>query len=461
MINIRIFVLGWMMTLAACQPAPEENNEKEEQKTEHSEKDTTRVDIADIESGIRNHIREKTKAGNGYFHVEHKGEELQLKLVRVHTEYIANLGPQRHFVCVDLAEESGDVYDVDFFMKGKAGNMQVTQTTVHKLNGRPFYTWQQHKDGTWHRVPVEDASNELMGVIEGADTFEFYYKAKLPEITKKAKMWIPIAQSDSFQTINIKSLDVPGKQQMLKDREYGNKILYLKLKPEHSGQTINIVYQVQRKEKEPYKAKKPLQADIPSPEKYLASTELLPVGGRFGKIAHEVIQEKQRDNKLMQARALYDHIIDSVEYQKAGKYGTGDANYACDKGSGNCTEFHSYFISLARSAGIPARFSIGAAIPSARDNGGVNGYHCWAEFYAEGKWWPVDISEGNKYSTLATYYFGHHPANRIMLSQGRNLHVEPGPKSGPVHFLAYPVLEVDGKRISVETTFSFKRKTAS
>ena len=122
-----------------------------------------------------------------------------------------------------------------------------------------------------------------------------------------------------------------------------------------------------------------------------------------------------------------------------------------------CTDFHSYFIALARAAGIPARFAIGAAIPSERNEGGIDGYHCWAEFFAEGKWWPVDISEGNKYTSLATYYFGHHPANRIEFSRGRDLVVDPGPASGPINFLAYPVLEINGKPAKVAVEFSFKR----
>ena len=84
---------------------------------------------------------------------------------------------------------------------------------------------------------------------------------------------------------------------------------------------------------------------------------------------------------------------------------------------------------------------------------------CWAEFYAEGKWWPVDISEGDKYSNLTTYYFGHHPANRIELSRGRDLVVEPGPDSGPINFLAYPVLEISGKPATAKVEFSFKRNT--
>ena len=100
---------------------------------------------------------------------------------------------------------------------------------------------------------------------------------------------------------------------------------------------------------------------------------------------------------------------------------------------------------------------MGAAIPSERNEGGVDGYHCWAEFYAEDKWWPVDISEGNKYTPLATYYFGHHPANRIEFSRGRDLSPAPLPQSGPINFLAYPVLEIDGEPTYAKTTFTFTR----
>ena len=161
---------------------------------------------------------------------------------------------------------------------------------------------------------------------------------------------------------------------------------------------------------------------------------------------------------LVRARAIYDHVIDRMRYMKYGDgWGKGDAVYACDAKTGNCTDFHSYFIALARAVGIPARFAIGAAIPSERNAGGIDGYHCWAEFYTDGRWWPIDISEGDKCSRLSTYYFGHHPANRIELSRGRDLVLEPGPASGPINFLAYPVLEVNGKPVKAKVEFSFNR----
>ena len=94
-------------------------------------------------------------------------KELRLKLVRVHTEYLSKLGPGRYFACVDLVDISGDVYDVDFFLAGDPAAMKVTETIVHKINGQPFYAWEQKSDGTWQRIPMKEASTGHLGVIKG------------------------------------------------------------------------------------------------------------------------------------------------------------------------------------------------------------------------------------------------------------------------------------------------------
>ncbi len=437
----------FLVLFTACQ-SPEEKSPQPVNETESDKK----VTISEVEQGIRANIASRTLEGEGYFNFQKDTIDLSLKLVRVHTEYLSVLGPNEFFACVDLATENGDVYDMDFFLTGEPGNMRVTSTDLHKLNGKPYYTWKKNKeDKTWYTVPVEKATHDLLGVIEGKDNFDFTYEVVLPEISGPAKMWLPIPQSDRFQNIEILSLEAPGQQQMIQEDEYGNTIWYLQLLPEHSSQKVTLHYRVEREEKAAYR-----DQDT-DPKKYLKAASLMPVGDRFSTIAETVIREKQADTPLTQARALYDYIIDNMRYAKEGVYGTGDANYACDSKSGNCTEFHSFFISLSRSAGIPARFAVGAAIPSERNEGGVDGYHCWAEFYAEGKWWPVDISEGNKYTPLATYYFGHHPANRIEFSRGRDLAPAPLPESGPINFLAYPVLEIEGEPGYVETTFTFTR----
>jgi hypothetical protein len=405
----------------------------------------------DIKAGIEKHIAEQVARGDGFFTVDFEGAELRLNLVRVHMEYLASLAPTRHFACVDMASDDGQFYDVDFFLAGKPGAMTVTETTVHKLNGRPYYLWEQNEDELWVRAPVDDASNALLGVIDGTDTFEFRYQATLPEFTANARCWIPLADSDDFQTVTIRSLDAPQDREILTDRDHGNRVLFLELTPEDSGRSIEIVYDVVRQEKSAY------PGDPEEAKRHLRPERMVPSDPTIKAAAKEAIADRQSD--LMKARALYDFVIDQMNYKKFGEgWGQGDAVFACNTLYGNCTDYHAYFIGLARSVGIPARFAIGASIPSERNEGGTDGYHCWAEFYAEGKWWPVDISEADKFSALSMYFFGHHPANRFEFSHGRDLVVEPGPASGPINFLAYPLLEIDGRPQMVKSLFLFRRE---
>ncbi len=408
------------------------------------------VSIEQIAEAIEQHIGEKTAVDGGYYRLVHDGSELELKLVRVHMEYLADLGGGVQFACVDLVGTDGPVYDVDFFLRGEPGDMTVTETTVHKVNGQPLYSWEQKEDGTWARVAVTDATPRLLGVIQGRDEFEFIYRVRLPEMNAPGNLWLPLATTDAFQTVEIREIIAPTEVDTLHEHTSGNHVLFLRVGPRESGQTVEIRYRVRRVEQSPY----PVAHS--SPKEGLSPERLVPDADLFRQIAETVTSGKTTD--LMRARALYDHVIDDVRYARYGSgWGRGDAMYACEAKSGNCTDFHAYFIALARSLGIPARFAIGAAIPSERNEGGIDGYHCWAEFFADDRWWPVDISEADKNSSLASYYFGHQPANRIELSRGRDLVVEPGPASGPMNFLAYALLEVDGEPLNAPTEFRFRR----
>jgi transglutaminase-like putative cysteine protease len=413
-----------------------------------------RVSIEQIAAAIEGHIAEEADAQDGYFHLRYDEKELRLKLVRIHMEYLADLGGGKQFACVDLIGTDGPVYDVDFFLEGGPGDMTVTEGTVHKVNGQPLYAWEQQEDGTWGRVPVADASPRLLGVIQGEDAFEFTYRVRLPEFAGTARLWLPLAQSDDYQTVDIVRIATPPDVRRIVDREHGNTVLFLTAGPEDSGKTVEIQYRVRRVEQSPYPVAKA------TPHDHLAPERLVPNDAAFRDIAEDVVTGKATD--LMRARALYDHVIDQIRYARFGSgWGQGDAVYACSAKSGNCTDFHAYFIALARAVGIPARFAIGAAIPAERNDGGIDGYHCWAEFFADGRWWPVDISEADKNSSLATYYFGHQPANCIEFSRGRDLVLDPGPASGPINFLAFPVLEVDGEPVVARTEFLFRRASPS
>jgi len=299
-------------------------------------------------------------------------------------------------------------------------------------------------------VAVTSRAANNPAIIKGTDQFEFVYQVKLPEIKGEARVWIPLAKTDAFQTVIEEELNIPMKWEKVQDRDYANDICVIYPQPADSDKTVEIRYRVTRKEKAAYPASSAEAA------RYLRPEKLVPINETFKTLAQKAAAGKTAD--LERAKALYDHVMHRMRYDKSGTgWGRGDAMYACDVHTGNCTDFHAYFIALARSIGIPARFAIGATIPADKNEGTIEGYHCWAEVLADGQWVPVDISEAWKNRKLANYYFGHNPANRFELTKGRDLVVDPEPASGPINFLAYPLLEMNGQVIKPETTFSFRR----
>jgi len=92
------------------------------------------------------------------------------------------------------------------------------------------------------------------GIVKGTDQFEFVYRVKLPEIEGEARVWIPLAKTDAFQTVTEEELNIPMKWEKVQDRDYRNDICVLQPQPEDSGKTIELRYRVVRKEKAAYPA---------------------------------------------------------------------------------------------------------------------------------------------------------------------------------------------------------------
>jgi hypothetical protein len=115
---------------------------------------TKQVSTADISAGIKNHIETDTKkSSDGKFHVNYQGQDLALDLIRVHDDRLQDLGGGKYFACVDMKATDGKTYDIDFFLTGQPGKMKVTETSVHKVDGKPLYNWKE-ENGKWNKVPV-------------------------------------------------------------------------------------------------------------------------------------------------------------------------------------------------------------------------------------------------------------------------------------------------------------------
>lgn len=121
---------------------------------EHPEKggEEKKVTKSEISAGIKKHIRsESKKSDDKKFHVNFDGKDLALDLVKVHDDRLSSLGDGKYFACVDMKAADGTTYDIDFFMAGEPGNMKVTETSVHKVNGKPLYNWKE-EGGVWKKV---------------------------------------------------------------------------------------------------------------------------------------------------------------------------------------------------------------------------------------------------------------------------------------------------------------------
>jgi hypothetical protein len=110
--------------------------------------------MTDISAGIKKHIATQSKkTSDGKFHVPHQGKDLALDLVRVHEDRLSDLGGGKYFACVDMKATDGMTYDIDFFLTGQPGSMKVTETSVHKVNGKPLYNWKE-EGGIWKKKRV-------------------------------------------------------------------------------------------------------------------------------------------------------------------------------------------------------------------------------------------------------------------------------------------------------------------
>ena len=305
-------------------------------------------------------------------------------------------------------------------------------------------------------------------------TFRFTYTFTVKEIpsgTKRVRVWVPVPQTDQHQTVRVLAVKAPTKTQMMRDPEYGNRMMYAAMQNPASGKAkFTLQYEVTRREyargdyaqlEGKNKDQKPSVVSV-SMNRLVAPDSLIPTDGKIKALAIDVTGSQS--GTIAKAKAAYDYLFTNVRYDKTGSgWGRGDAVWACDAKHGNCTDFHSPFIGMLRADGIPARFDIGFPLPENKDKGEIAGYHCWAEFYATKTGWiPVDISEAWKAKQKEDYFFGSVDANRVQFSTGRDIMLSPKQDGPALNYFVYPYVEVDGQPYEkLDKQFSFEEVKSS
>ncbi len=295
---------------------------------------------------------------------------------------------------------------------------------------------------------------------------EFYYDVLLkgiPPDAREVQVWIPVLPGNDHQVIEGFRVEPAQSYRIAEDKVYKNKILSVSLKPplDDSAFALGVHYRLKRFEyangpgqPASVERKKYSRGDL---ARFLEADRLVTLSPCIQEMAAEMIRGKK--TTMEKARAIYDYVLRSVSYDKRiPGWGQGDTERVCAIRAGNCTDFHSLFISLARASGIPAKFVIGVLLEKGVAQGEIGQYHCWAEFYDEERGWvPVDISEAWKERAKSNYYFGTIGEDHLEFSQGRDIVLEPPQAGAPLNYFVYPYVEVDGREFKgVGILFRFR-----
>jgi transglutaminase-like putative cysteine protease len=301
-----------------------------------------------------------------------------------------------------------------------------------------------------------------------ARSFEFTYQVHVPALTEPGdtmRLWIPLPQADGYQDVQSLHIDSPVPYKQGRDPEYGNKFALFTPSPQQAASGFDVTVRftaVRREHKVVLDAATLSRISVSAArdaqmQRYLEPDKLVPLTGTIADLAKE--HTAGDTTALQKARHIYDYVVATMKYDKSGEgWGRGDAIWACTAKRGNCTDFHSLFIGMMRSSGVPARFEIGFPLPENKTEGDIPGYHCWAEFYLDGAGWvPVDASEAWKNPAKRDYFFGAHDTNRVFFTYGRDIRLSPDQKGDPLNYFIYPYAEENGQPVkNLQTHFSFR-----
>ncbi len=287
----------------------------------------------------------------------------------------------------------------------------------------------------------------------------FTYTATVPSLPPGAKsidLWIPLPSDNAFQSVTgLKVEGAPG-HKVTREKRQGNRMVFARFTD--LSKPIKVVVTVDVARKAGTATASPLDSDVDMSQ-YLRADRLVPTTGRMAEIAKEVAGGAASD--LARLKAMFDHTVASMQYdynKESPQLGMGDVAFVCDYKKGNCSDLHSYVISLARAMGIPAFLEYGfpvTGIPLPEpvpQTGTIGGYHCWMWAKVGDKWMPLDASDSRRWldrdhEEEAKSVFGNLvlPRSAVAFSHGRDLVLEPAQKGAPLNYFIYPYAEADGK----------------
>lgn len=292
--------------------------------------------------------------------------------------------------------------------------------------------------------------------------FVFRYEVRVPAIEAgqgPVDIFVPLPIESAQQGVLEYAIGGNVSGTIERDAVYGNRFFRGRV-DRATGEPLEVVLRAVIERRSP-RSDFAAGAGAGETEKFLRANERVVVGHEIlDPILAEVRLQAGSRDKVVLSRAIYDWVVDNVEYKKVGTgWGNGDTFWACNERYGNCTDFHSLLISLARTEGIPARFEMGFPVPADKAEGKIGGYHCWVEVHLEDEGWiPLDASEASKQPAQRDAFYGVQRGDRVHMSTGRDLRLGSEHQDSALNYFVFPYVEVDGKRFegAVEKELSYR-----
>jgi transglutaminase-like putative cysteine protease len=193
--------------------------------------------------------------------------------------------------------------------------------------------------------------------LHAADSksFDATYIATVKDVPaglKQMKVWIPLPVSRGGQTITDVRIESPLQWMKTAEGTFGDRYAYTTVAHPPAGDfMVKVRFRGTRNEVTTARLaeRHASQAEL---KRALKADKLVTLSPRVRKLANEVTAGKRTSTD--QAHAVYDYLLATMKYDKTiPGWGHGDTERACDIKAGNCTDFHSLFMSMVRAKGIP------------------------------------------------------------------------------------------------------------
>ncbi|SEP24228.1 transglutaminase family protein [Nitrosovibrio sp. Nv6] len=302
-------------------------------------------------------------------------------------------------------------------------------------------------------------------------TYRLTYKIDLPATGKKARLWLPLPDTNDTPhqfsqgsvwsgNADIARFDnVPGTTSPMFYGEWRG-----------SGpRTVSVSSVVKTSDRFVDLSRYSERGTIPSDAKhFLQPTKHIPVDGIVRKTALSIVKEANAQSPLQKAQAVYNWVVDNSYRDPAARgCGRGDIKSMLESGNlgGKSADLNALFVGLTRAAGVPARDHYGIRIDESAAHKSLGqsddvstAQHCRAEFYLAGLGWvPVDPADVRqlaldenlpithpRVADLREKLFGSWEMNWVAFNHGRDITLARDSVLGELSFFMYPQAEVSG-----------------